>query len=107
MLAHRAGPIYIEQIVNHGKPATIAFAFVGGACYRPRVTHLAQIIFVKSLILAFIAAYQEARDDGLIERWRKDLLRRFQHEWDRRRAEQPLALTDQRTSSLGSVGTVE
>lgn len=56
------------------------------------MSHLAQVMFLKSFILAAWAGFKEAREAGV---WR-DLLTRFQSEWDRRRAEQPLMLTDER-----------
>lgn len=65
------------------------------------------IMFWKAVVLSAWATYQEIRD----ERRRKGvdpiLIAIFNHEWQRRRAKQPLALTDRTTSSLENVGTLE
>ena len=59
--------------------------------------NIGEVIFWKTLVLATWAAFKEAKERGEFER----LLVRFQREWDRRRAQQPLALTDQRPDRLG------
>lgn len=61
------------------------------------MAYLAQVVFLKSLMLAAWISFKEAREAGLIDRAWQSLLLRFKQEWDRRRAKQPLMLTDQRT----------
>lgn len=67
------------------------------------MSHLAQIVFLKSLILAAWAGFQEAREKKVFSR----LLRRFQQEWDRRRAKQPLLLTHEPASISDNIRPVE
>lgn len=69
--------------------------------------YLGQVMFFKSLILAFWIAFKEAREAGHIDRAWQSLVARFKREWDRRRAEQPLMLTDQRTDLAKGLGSVE
>ena len=54
------------------------------------------IMFWKAVVLSCWASFQEARE----KRKFSGLLVRFQHEWDRRRAKQPLALTYRGTDPL-------
>lgn len=87
-----------DQDGNH-RITTILVPFAQGVCYRGQMSdnmsHLAQVMFYKSLILAAWVGYKEAREAGAFKR----LLIRFQSEWDKRRAKQPLMLTDQRPKS--------
>lgn len=53
----------------------------------PPVQHLAEVMFWKAVIVTAWATYAETRPD-------RALLLRFQQEWERRRAKQPLALPD-------------
>ena len=70
---------------------------------------IGEIIFCKSVVLTGWATFQEARK----ERWDKmawdALVVRFQAEWDRRRAEQPLQLTHRplRLDPLDGTGTLK
>lgn len=77
--------------------------------YGPLVTNeqLMAVMFGKTVVLAGWAAFQEAREANLHKRAWAALVERFQHEWDRRRAEQPLALADLRSERLGNGGPVE
>ena len=61
------------------------------------MSYLAQVMFLKAVILSFWVAFKEAREAGAIDRAWQSLLARFNSEWNRRRAKQPLMLTDQRT----------
>lgn len=54
------------------------------------------IMFWKAVVLTLWASFKEARENKVD----KELLRRFQEEWDRRRAKRPLMLTDQRSKLL-------
>jgi hypothetical protein len=71
------------------------------------MSYLAQVMFVKAVILSFWVAYKEAREAGMIDRAWQSLVARFQSEWDRRRAQQPLVLTDQRTDLAKGIRPVE
>lgn len=72
-----------------------------------KMSYLAQVVFLKSLILAAWISFKEAREAGLIDRAWQSLLLRFKQEWDRRRAKQPLMLTDQRAERGSGSGSVE
>lgn len=62
---------------------------------------LAIVMFGKAVILTAWQAYKDARESGLIDlKWQR-LVLRFQHEWNHRRAKQPLRLTDQRPGRPG------
>lgn len=65
------------------------------------------VMFWKAVVLTAWATYQEIRD----ERRRKGvdpiLVAIFNHEWQRRRAKQPLALTDRTAEPLHDVRAVE
>lgn len=77
---------------------------------------IAWVMFFKSVILAAWAVYAEdrkkrKRKDFVDRRWKERqeaaLLARFQAEWDRRRAKQPLALTDRRSDLASGGGAAE
>lgn len=69
--------------------------------------HLALVMFLKALVLSFWVTVKEAREAGIIDRAWQELLLKFQREWDRRRAEQPLVLTDQRAKKLSGLGSAK
>lgn len=69
--------------------------------------YLGQVMFFKSLILAFWIAFKEAREAGHIDRAWQSLVARFKREWNRRRAKQPLMLTDQRSEVSHGAGPLE
>lgn len=85
----------------------MGFPFLAGVCYRGAVQHLAYVMFFKALVLSFWVAFQEARQRGAIDRAWADLVARFNREWDRRRAKQPLVLTDQRSEVAKGLGALE
>lgn len=60
------------------------------------MVNVGEVMFWKALILSGWAAFQEARERGKFNA----LVIRFQHEWDRRRAKQPLALVDRSSERL-------
>lgn len=58
------------------------------------------IMFWKAFILALWAAFKEHREKKKAEAVDVELLARFNDEWNRRSAKQPLMLTDRRTDVL-------
>ena len=69
-------------------------------CYAHRMS-IGWIMFWKALILALIGSFQEHREKKKQAKKESDeLLARFNEEWDRRSAEQPLLLTDRRSETL-------
>ncbi len=58
------------------------------------------IMFWKALILSLWAAYKEHREKKKAREVDPALVARFNEEWSRRSAKQPLLLTDKRTEVL-------
>lgn len=71
------------------------------------MVNIGEVIFWKAVVLSGWAAFQEAREARLHDRVWQALVARFQHEWDRRRAKQPLALTDLRAERLKGFGPLD
>lgn len=69
-------------------------------CYAGRMLSIGWVMFWKAVVLTAWTTYQEIRD----ERRRKGvdplLVAIFNQEWQRRRAKQPLALTDRTAGTL-------
>jgi hypothetical protein len=68
-----------------------------GAWYQGRMTHLAWVIFWKTLILSVWGTFKEYREKRQSQGVDPRLVALLKHEWDRRSAKQPRLLTDQRT----------
>lgn len=65
------------------------------------------VMFWKAVVLATWATYQEIRDERRkkgVEPW---LVVAFNKEWQRRRAKQPLALTDRSAETLQDSRTID
>ena len=79
-----------------------SIVMIGPMCYRRPMDgeRLALVIFLKSLVVSLWAYFEDARPD-------KELLARFQHEWDRRRAKKPLLLVDRSSETRDFSRTVE
>ena len=71
------------------------------------MVNIGEVIFWKAVVLTGWSAFQEAREARLHDRAWQALVARFQHEWDRRRAKQPLALTDRRAERLKGFGPLD
>lgn len=61
---------------------------------------IGEIIFWKCLVLAAWESFHEARKAKLHEAAWKALVARFNYEWSRRRAQQPLLLADLRAKGF-------
>lgn len=65
------------------------------------------LMFWKALVLSLWGAVEIAWETFQKRKADKALVGRFQQEWDRRRAKQPLALADLRTDHLEAVRPAE
>lgn len=99
--------VLLLGVSDQVETSTIGFSL--DVRYRARVTNeqLGVVMFGKAFVLACWAGYKEAREAKLFERAWAELLLRFQQEWDKRRAKQPLLLTYRVSDGSGGSGTVE
>lgn len=64
------------------------------------MANIGEVMFWKAVILTGWATFQEVRERNAHKRAWDSLVLRFQHEWNRRRAKQPLALVDRSSERL-------